>query len=59
VLLAADEGEALAQFEQDVLDPCHECPFQVAFLGVLGNRQEIKLVRSPSQNGGKAVVYHS
>ena len=45
MMLAADEGEALAHLEQDILDTRDQRAFQVAFLGVLGNRQKIELIR--------------
>ena len=45
MMLAAHERETHAPFAQDILDPRQQRAFEVAFLGVLGDCQEIELVR--------------
>ena len=42
--LAADEGEAGSEFEEEFLDVLDEAGFEFALTGVLGQREEIEVV---------------
>ena len=43
--LVTDEGEADAELDEELAQMPEEPPFEVAFLGIVGEREEIEIVR--------------
>lgn len=49
MVLAAGEGESVAEFEEETLEPAHQCGFEFSFSDAFGDAEEVEHVRVADQ----------